>query len=264
MVGIEGISWSLETFGEVGPHIHAMAPRVLAATHSLYAANQVALGLSSADPYGLMWLGVPKALVDEFKDIAGVQRHRPRYGRYHVPVINGVPLVPWRYAKDRVTDIDVTPFGHPLTQSKKSLFERPDLRLELPLGEHGFGEALLAELSPEQRQDVNQFSESIRALVREYPRVAVLAYASNPEALLRCFLGYASLGENGLLDWTFREELEAVPTGRPSPLVALTPDARPAFDDGVPETPVLRPRSPWAPAPTPEPPATPGKSGSGE
>jgi hypothetical protein len=264
MTDVEGIAWAREVFGEVGPHIRSALPQVLTATHSLYAAHQVALGLSSAEPYGLMWLGVPKALVEQFSGIAGVQTHRPRYGRYLLPVINGVPLIPWRYAKDRATDIDQTPFGHPLSTSKKSLFEPLNMQPELPLGEHGLGDAVLADLQPEQRQELNEYGDGIRALATESRLVAVLAYASNPEALLTCYYGYAQLGSNDLLTWTYREELALSVADRPIRHVVTEPDARPAFNDGVPAAPVLRPRSPLEPAPTPEPPLTPQETGSGD
>lgn len=259
----QGIAWSREVLGEVGPHIRSTAPQVLAATHSLYAAYQDALDLGSAEPYGLMWKGVPKALVDEFSGIAGIQVHRPRYGRVQLPVINGVPLIPWRYAKDTTTDIDRTPFGHPVSRSRKSLFTQLELLPELPLGEHGLGETLLAGLSTEQRREVDEYGANIRTLATEHRYVAVLAYASNPAALLRCCLGYAQLGNDDLLDWAYREELTLIPSDRPVVAqVVLAADPRPAFDDGIPATPVLRPRSPLAPAPTPVPPMTPGETGS--
>jgi hypothetical protein len=263
MSEVEGIAWARGVFGDVGPHIRARLPHVLAATHSLYAAYQDGLGLGSADPYGLMWLGVPKALVAEFDGIAGVRTHRPRYGRYHLPLINGVPLIPWRYAKTNAVDIDRAPFGQPLSPSRKALFEPPNLQPELPLGDHGIGEALLADLSPEQRNELDHYSQGIRALASDHPLVAVLAYASNPDALLRCYFGYAQLGDHDLLSWSYREELAVATADRPVARVVLSPDPRPAFDDGEPKTPILRPRSPLAPAPTPEPPMTPGETGSG-
>jgi hypothetical protein len=264
MTDVEGIAWAREVFGEVGPHIRAAVPQVLADTHSLYAANQVALGLNSAEPYGLMWLGVPKALLEQFQGIAGVQTHRPRYGRYLLPVINGVPLIPWRYAKDGATDIDKTPFGHPVSRSKKSVFQPLNLQAELPLGEHGLGDTILAELRPDQRQDLDSYGAEIRTLATESRLVSVLAYASNSDALLRCYFGYARLGNNDLLNWTYREELALSVTEQPTRHVVTEYDGRPAFDDGVPAAHILRHRSSLETAPTPEPPLMPGETGSGD
>lgn len=264
MTEVEGIAWAREVFGEAGPHIRSALPQVLADTHSLHAAYQVATGLASAEPYGLMWLGLPKALVEKFSGIAGVQTHRPRYGRYRLPVINGTPLIPWRYAKDRATDIDKTPFGHPVSRSRKAVFQPFDLQPELPLGEHGLGDAILADLEPEQRQHLADYGDEIRELATESRLVAVLAYASNPDALLCSYFGYAQLGANDLLTWLYREEVPLSVADGPIRYVVSGPDTRPAFDDGVPEAPVLRPRSPLAPAPTTERPMTPGETGSGD
>jgi hypothetical protein len=135
---------------------------------------------------------------------------------------------------------------------------------ELPLGEHGLGDAVLADLPAAQRQELRVYGDEIRALATQSRLVAVLAYASNHDALLRCYFGYARLGANDLLTWTYREELALSAADRPIRHVVTGPDTRPAFDDGVPESPVLRPRSPLEPAPTPESPMTPGETGSGD
>src|SRR6266852_7959282 len=184
MVDLEAVAWARQVLGEPGPHIRATVPGVLAATHNRYVAMQKALGLSSAAPYGLMWLGVPQALVEEFRPVAGVQIHRPKRACYHLPIVNGVPLIPWRYAKDSKTDLKAVPFGQPVSESRRSLFDEINLQAELPLGEDGLGDAIIAELTPEQRRELNSYGADIKALATGQ-LVAVLAYASNPDALLK-------------------------------------------------------------------------------
>jgi hypothetical protein len=90
----------------------------------------------------------------------------------------------------------------------------------------------------------------------------VVGYASNPDALLRCYFGYAQLGANDLLVWTYREELELSSAERPALRDVGMVDARPdSFDAGLPQAPVLRPRSPLDSVRTGEPVMTPEKTG---
>ncbi|MGX7826588.1 hypothetical protein ACTG9Q_15990 [Actinokineospora sp. 24-640] len=219
--------------------------------HAKYAATQRALGLESAEPYGLIWLGGPQALVEEFDGVAGVHLHRPRKGRYRLPVINRVPLIPWRYAKDGKTDVDRVPFGHPVSASRASLFEYIDGPSELPLGLEGLGEAAIEKFTPLQREELDAYGEEIRILASECRRVAVIAYASNPDVLLTCYLGYASLKDDGYLDWAFRESLPiTASTARHSVRGVGSSLATPAFDAGTPVEHLLRPRNPAEGEPT--------------
>lgn len=241
MVNVEGLAWAHEVMGEPGPYVRESIPDVLTKTHSRYVALQATTELADATPYGLMWLGVPKALTAMFRDLAGVQLHRPKRGRYHLPLVNGVPIIPWRYAKDGKTDLKDVPFGRPVSATRQALFSPPDMAPELPLGEVGLGDAVLDDLSDEQREQVNAYGTDVRSLATD--RLAgVLAYASNPDALLNGYFGYAVLGVDGLLDWKYIEELPL--TSYSLPLREVGPPAgRPAFNAGPMEQPKLRPRS---------------------
>jgi hypothetical protein len=134
-----------------------------------------------------MWLGVPKALVEGLEDVAGVEVQRRKRARYRLPVVGGVPLIPWRYAKDRSTEIDRVPFGQPVSATRALWFE-PSYDRQLPLGEEGLGDAVLADLTDGQRDELDAYGKDIKELASRQ-RVAVLAYASNPAAVHRCFLG---------------------------------------------------------------------------
>lgn len=264
MTDLEGMAWSRRVLGEVGPHVRSVLPWVLATTHSRYAAMQTALDLGSAAPYGLMWLGVPKALVEEFNGVATVQLYRPPRASYKLPVINGVPLIPWRYAKDRKTNVEDVLFGKPVSETKKAVFQPLNIQLELPLGEEGLGDAIIAELTSEQRQELDAYGEDIRELAAAHRLVAVAAYASNPDALHCCYLGYAELGDDNMLKWQYREKLELSSIERPALRGVAAVDPQTAFDAGPVEDPVLRPRSPLEGTPTSEPVPTPKKTGADE
>jgi len=243
---VEGMAWSREVMGEAGLHVRAVAPQVLAATHATLAAKHVELDLGTAAVYGLMWLAVPRALLRELDGVAEVRPYRPRGAPYQVPVINGVPLVAWRYAKDRVTDIDQVPFGHPVSDTRRSLFVPLDLplQLELGLGETGLGDDVIAALPAEQQQELDCYLGVVRELAADGRRIAVLGYASTPDALLRGHLGYADLGADDQLVWAFREELQfpADLTGAAAANGPALPPAEDAFDRGPIATPQLRAR----------------------
>ncbi|GAB3852162.1 hypothetical protein ACFPIJ_54015 [Dactylosporangium cerinum] len=244
MVDAEALAWSREVLGEPGPYVRETLPNLLVATHGRYVAYQQQSGLADASPYGLIWLGMPKAVVDGLSGVAGVQRHRPKRGRYFLPVVSGVPIIPWRYARDGKTDLKTVPFGKPVSDTRRSLFEPPSLPAELPLGEIGLGDAVIAELPEEQQQQFNEYGADIRALATTGGLVAVLAFASNPDALLNAHFGYARLGPGDLLDWAYCEPIELSSVDTAFVRDTTTRDDGPTFDSGPLERPKLRPRSP--------------------
>lgn len=239
---LEGLAWSRRVLGEAGPHVRAVAPQVLVDTHNLFAANNADLGLATADAYGLMWLGVPRALVAKLGNVAGVRLHRPKRARYQIPVVNGVPLVPWRYAKDRTTRLADVPFGDPVSDSRRSMFQADlALPLELELGMAGLGDAVIAELPVNERTTFDSYLAEIRELA-ETGRVAVLGYASTPDALLRAHFGYADLDAHDCLVWAFCEELTLAGLAASTPRPAV-PSLHDTFDSGPIGQPILRPRA---------------------
>lgn len=251
MAEVEGLAWSRQVMGEAGPHVRVVAPQVLAATHATLAVKHVELDLGTAVVYGLMWLAVPRALLRELDDVAEVRPHRPYGAPYQVPVINGVPLVAWRYAKDRATDIDQVPFGHPVSDTRRSLFASLDqplqLDLGLGLGETGLGDEVIAALPAEQQQELDRYLGVVRQLAADGRRIAVLGYASTPDALLRGHLGYADLGVDDRLVWAFREELQFpadLTSGEATADGPALRSAEDAFDSGPVASPQLRARMP--------------------
>lgn len=250
MLNVEGVAWATKVLGEDGPHVREAVPQVLYRTHSQYSATQRGLGLESAHAYGLIWLGFPKELVEEFDGMAGVQIHRPHNGRYRLPVINGVPLIPWRYSKDTKTELDRVPFGHPVSASRASLFEPIQIPQELPLGEEGLGAAVVEQMTPEERAEMDTYGKEIAILAGAHRCVAVIAYASNPDSLLTCVLGYASLKDDGCLDWAYREPLPVTAAADRRMRAATTGNGRPAFDAGTPAAHILRARNPLEGMPT--------------
>jgi hypothetical protein len=266
MGNAEALAWSRAVFDEVGPYVRRRLPQILLEIHARYVATQVALDLDSNDAYGLIWLGLPKALVEDFEGVAGVQMHRPRWGRYRLPVINGVPVIPWRYAKDSTTDVDLVPFGRPVSAPRRAMFGDLALQAELPLGEAGLGDEVIAELPVQDRQEVDAYIAGIKELMQSSSVTAVLAYASTPDGVHRCHFGYATLRDDDTLDWQFREEVELSAVGRGGLKLVHGAAQRPTFDSGEPVAPALRPRSPFEGEPTGagEPPVKPEKTGEDE
>src|SRR5262249_38079280 len=245
-------------------YVREAVPRLLTETHGRYVAYQQQTGLQDASPYGLIWLGMPQALVEGFATVAGVQRYRPKRGRYHLPVVNGGPVIPWPYARDGKTDLRGVPFGKPVSEVRRSLFEPPDLPMELPLGDLGLGDAVIDDLTEEQRQLVDQYGADIRELATLNGLVAVLAFASNPDALLNAFFGYATLGQDDLLDWSFCERLELTASGAGFLRDVGTIGDGPTFDSGPLDQPKLRPRSPLENGPTGDDSTPPAQTGANE
>lgn len=112
---------------------------------------------------------------------------------------------------------------------------------ELDLGSPGLGDAVVAELPLSERTIFNSYLREIRVLA-ETGRVAVLGYASTPDALLRAHFGYADLDGNDRLVWAFCEELTLAGLAA-STVRSAVPSPRDTFDSGPIGQPVLRPRA---------------------
>ncbi len=111
---------------------------------------------------------------------------------------------------------------------------------------------------------MDDYGENIRKLAAAHRLVAVLAYASNPEALHHCYLGYAELGEDNMLKWKYREKLDLSSAGIPAQPTVASMNPRLAFHAGPLEAHVLRPRSPLEGPPTSEPTPPPEKTDADE
>jgi hypothetical protein len=230
VVSVEALAFAREYMGEPGPYVRRIAPEILAATHSHYVALQTQSRLKGADPYGLIWLGLPMALLDALKDVAGIQVFHPKRARYSIPLVNNVPVIGWRYGRDARTDPKEVPFGRPVSGARRNMFTPPELQPELPLGRVGLGDEIIQSLDTHEREQLDHFSV-VASFLAQAGSAAVLAYASNPDAILKAFFGYATLDDN-MLRWIFLEPLDMLAVG--SGMLRDLDDerARPAFDSG--------------------------------
>ena len=249
MASAEAFAWAREILGEPGPYVRETVPGLLVATHSRYVAIHEQTELADSSPYGLIWLGMPKALVGAFGRLADVQLYRPKRGRYKLPLVNGVPVIPWRYARDGRTPVKQVPFGRPVSDSRRSLFHPPVLPAELPLGETGLGDAIIDAMPVAERDLLDAYADDIRALATGR-LVSVLAFASNTDALLGGYFGYATLGDDGFLNWSYCEPLGLVSPGTAVLRDLSKADARTAFDAAPLKEPDLRLRSPLEDGPS--------------
>lgn len=230
-------------FGPVGSDVRVTAPRVLIEAHELVATHHVGLDLASEDAYGLIWLKLPQLLVDELARVAGARIVRPRKSRIQYAVINGVPVVAWRYGKRVDSNIDQAVYG--VSAARRSLFREadtePELELELDWSHQQPGGDALSGLSDEDRAEIAAHCAAIRSMSADGHLVAVLAYASSPAGVHRVYFGYADLAENGCLHWLFREKIDAVDqvsrTRVPTPRSTTE-----TFASGPVAAPILRPR----------------------
>jgi hypothetical protein len=241
----EALARARNVLGAEGPHVRAVVPQILLGAHDVVATEHVALGLVSEDAYGLMWLKLPQVLVEKLGQVDGARIVRPHRSRIRYVVINGVPVVAWRYGKRSTTDIDRAVFG--VSDTRRSLFRGQESHPELDFdwGRGRFGEKVLDELTDEDRAEVAALCADIRSLSEDGRMIAVLAYASSPAGVHRAYFGYAELSEDGALDWLYRENID---TSARIPGVAGVPAPRTpqsdteTFDSGPIATPTLRPR----------------------
>ncbi|WP_367127459.1 hypothetical protein [Saccharothrix sp. HUAS TT1] len=238
------MAWARAVLGVEGPYFRSVIPAVLAKAHDEHAATQLSSGLTQSVHYGAMWLGVPNALVAGFSGVAGVRPHRIVGGQYDLPVVEGVPVIPWRYARNSRTRIDWVRFGRPRSRYAGALFEHVDVPLELDFGERGFGDEVVGRLPSAARRELASHEAAITVPNADGGIAAVVAYASIPEALLRCHLGYAELKPDGFLRWHFREEFRLDHARLDhARLAAPARDRGMAFDTGEPEDLPLRHRT---------------------
>ena len=246
---VEALARAHSVFGPAGPDVRVTVPRVLIEAHDLVVAHHVGLDLSSEDAYGLIWLKLPQLLVDELVGVAGARIVRPRRSRIQYAVINGVPVVAWRYGKRVDSTIDQAVYG--VSAARRSLFEEHDTEPELDLdwGQDERDE-VVSGLSDTERAEIAAHCAAIRSMSADGQLVAVLAFASSPAGVHCVYFGYADLAENGCLHWRFREKIDPIDqvshTQVPTP--RSTTEAAETFASGPVATPILRPRQrPTAP-----------------
>jgi len=245
MIELQGRAWLMERFGADGSRLRDGIPAMLQYCHrGMAEAQERAPMKSQAAVYGQIWRAVHDAIEEDFRSLTTAQYYRPKNAPYKILVINGTALFPWRYAHDSVTDLDQASLGLNVSPTRKAVLAGTAVQDMLPLGEMP-----TADLPAEEADEIERYREAFRETAAEHP-VVVLAYASNPAALLTAIWGdIKQLRADGTLDWGWREWLDIhQPTPPGYRLMPVHADDRPDFTSAPLQTPAItaRPKSPDA------------------
>lgn len=222
----EGRAWALRTLGADGVLVREQISAIIRDCHEKMANAQAEADMKHTGVYGQIW----RKCLDEFVAVLGRLPSAeiiPRRG-YKLVSFNGVVLFPWRFARERSTDIGSRPFA--VSDTRISLFrqerdlaqQRLDIEYEHP------------ELTEEERELLDAEAKALEETLTSH-RVIVVPYASNPSALHSIDWGEATLGADGYLTFASMESLLDV--GSDS-LVDVEPAEEESFSNG----PIPRPQ----------------------
>lgn len=212
----EGRAWALRTLGADGVLVREHISAIIRDCHEKMANAQAEADMQHTGVYGQIW----RKCLDEFVAVLGQLPSGeiiPRRG-YKLVSFNGVVLFPWRFARERSTDIRSRPFA--VSDTRVSLFtqerdlgqQRLDIEFEHP------------ELTEEEREFLDVEAKALEETLSSH-HVVVVPYASNPSALHSIDWGEAILGADGYLTFAWMESLLEIRSGS---LV----DIEPAEDEG--------------------------------
>ncbi|WP_126860324.1 hypothetical protein [Micrococcus sp. HSID17245] len=220
----EGRAWALRTLGADGVLVRELISAIIRDCHEKMANAQAEADMNHTGVYGQIW----RKCLDEFVAVLGRLPSAeiiPRRG-YKLVSFNGVVLFPWRFARERFTDIGSRPFA--VSDTRISLF-----RQERDFGQQRFDiEFEHPELTEEERELLDAEAKALQGTLTSH-RVVVVPYASNPSALHSVDWGEATLGADGYLTFASMESLLDVRSGS---LV----DVEPAEDEGFSNGPIPR------------------------
>jgi len=222
----EGRAWALRTLGADGVLVREQISAIIRDCHEKMANAQAEADMKHTGVYGQIW----RKCLDEFVAVLGRLPSAeiiPRRG-YRLVSFNGVVLFPWRFARERSTDIGSRPFA--VSDTRISLFrqerdlaqQRLDIEFDHP------------ELTEEERELLDAEVKALEETLTSH-RVVVVPYASGPSALHSIDWGEATLGTDGYLTFASMESLLEVGSGS---LV----DVAPAEDEGFSDGPIPRPQ----------------------
>lgn len=216
-----GRLWALEIFGEYGPNVREQVAAMVRAEHVASLDAQEASGHRSRSVYGEFWRGLLERF-EAFGALPGGTLVRPGEAPYKLPVINGVVLFPWRFARSRETELADTRFTTSGARVAVTTLRRPQLQgvLDVDLPDPG--------ITQEERQLLEALHPADPAIAS--CRLVVVAVASSVSGLFKADWGEARLTEAGSIEWV--EEPESLLSLAPSKLVSTSPTA--TFTDGKP------------------------------
>lgn len=215
-----GRRWALQTFGTYGPHIREQIAEMVQAEHEASLDAQEASGHRSRSIYGEFWRGLLEKF-EAFGVLPGAKLVRPGGAPYQLPVVNGIVLFPWRYAKSREAEFATTRFATSDARVAAATLRAPAMQAELELGLPDPG------LNEEERR-------LLAALHADDPvisscRLVLVAISSSVSGLFSAEWGEAKLNAAGFIEWVESPEgLLQLPLSK---LVSTSPSS--SFTDGA-------------------------------
>ncbi|AGP31773.1 hypothetical protein [Corynebacterium terpenotabidum] len=201
----EGRAWALQTLGADGVLVRERIPTIIRDCHEKMANAQVESDMRHTGVYGQIWRKCLDEFVAELGQLPSAEII-PRRG-YKLVSFNGAVLFPWRFAKERSTDVGSRPFA--VSETRLSLFtqERDIAQYCLDI-EYDHPE--LTE--EEQKLLLDTEAKALEETLSSHS-VVVVAYASNPSALHSIDWGEATLGTDGYLAFVTIESLLDIGSG---------------------------------------------------
>jgi hypothetical protein len=235
----ESLAWLIERFGADGFVLRDEIPSLLHYCHQGMAEAQEGAPIKAHTVYGQMSRSVHEQFEVRFRSLPTAQLYNPKRAHYKLPVVNGTALFPWRYAHDAVTELDQASFGPDVSATRKEVLSGGvDVADMLP-----FGELTTPDVPEEVAAEIERFRAQFRETVAAHP-VVVVAYASNPAALLNAYWAdVKGLRSDGTLELGYRERLDVRPPTRPEPVREPVDDDRPNFASAPLQAPVISARS---------------------
>lgn len=216
-----GRRWALETLGTYGPHVRERIAEMVRAEHEASLDAQEASGHRSRSIYGEFWRGLLERF-EAFGELPGATIVRPGSAPYKLPVVNGVVLFPWRYAKNSEAEFATTPFATSDARTEVATLRAPSVQAELDLGLTDPG------LSDEEQRLLDALHADDPVIASS--RLVLVAISSSVSGLFSAEWGEATLNGSGFIEWVGSpESLLRLPPSRPA---SLSPSG--SFTDGVP------------------------------
>lgn len=203
---------ALEIFGTYGPRIREQIALMVKEEHEGSLDAQEASGHRSHGVYGEFWRGILEKF-ELFGDLPGASLVRPGEAPYKLPVVNGVALFPWRYAKSRETELAATPFGTSDARIAVSSLRPQPVQEAFDLGLPDAG------LSDEERELLDTFQSVTKDPVVSSGRLVLVAISSSVRGLFSVEWGEVEVNSAGFVEWTgFHESLLALAPTKPASL----------------------------------------------
>lgn len=226
-------AWALHTFGPDGVKIREAIPHVLADLHVRMADAQAVSGMHARTVYGQMYRGALEAFCSNFGGLPNAGTFVPRGANYHVPIVEGVAIFPWRFSASPSSATD-TPIA--TSTARLDLFSRRPVRVEEELDL----DIDRPELTNEDDVVLQDRAAAMTDVLDRYRKVVVVAYVSSFRELHSIEWGEVEdLTADGYLRWGFHEQLTTPSTE----LVSGVQDDRPTFDGGQAPRPIVEHRA---------------------